>query len=277
MTTIVICSQKGGVGKTTVTVNLGYSLARRGWQVLLVDADPQGGVGLSLTEKAREARGFFNVLGSPQATPEEASRLVLDTRLPEFKLLMCGQAPEGEDGHPVDFSGEEVRRRLEKMLATFKSFDVVLVDTAAGVHGLTRELMALADHLILPLQAEPLSARTLPQMLRAASLLRKQNGGAAPGIAGLLLTMVRPDDAVSEEVRREVRQMLPKELVFDAEIPRDHAFLKASRAGVPLGLLQRQPPASALNFDRLAAELEERLQWKTDPENANDEYTRLMD
>ena len=59
---LAITSQKGGVGKTTVSVNLAYALARRGWNTLLMDTDPQGSVGLSLSEKARKCPGFYDAL-----------------------------------------------------------------------------------------------------------------------------------------------------------------------------------------------------------------------
>ncbi|MFV1994398.1 MAG: ParA family protein, partial [Verrucomicrobiales bacterium] len=86
MRVLTITSQKGGVGKTTVAINLAYSLARRGWRTLLVDTDPQGAVGLSLSRRARECRGFYDALEG-RATAHEA---VLETRLPELKIMPAG-------------------------------------------------------------------------------------------------------------------------------------------------------------------------------------------
>ncbi|MEM7146294.1 MAG: AAA family ATPase, partial [Verrucomicrobiota bacterium] len=90
MISIAISSQKGGVGKTTVAINLAYSLARRGWHTLLVDTDPQGGVGLSLSRRARYCRGYYDAL----ATSEEpdVGKMILSTRLPELKILTAGQS-----------------------------------------------------------------------------------------------------------------------------------------------------------------------------------------
>jgi len=280
VTTLVISSQKGGVGKTTVAVNLGYSLARRGWRVLLVDADPQGGVGFSLSEKARNAKGFFNLLNG--SGPADPKRLVLSTRLPEFRLLMNGTADLALGGEESEDT-PELRDRLRELLARFgEDFDVVVIDTEAGIHGLTRALMKISDYLLLPQQAEPLSARSMPRLLRHIAELRRgaeKSGAIAPRLAGLLLTMVRQEDDVCREIENEIRAMLPGELILDTEIPRDPAFLKASRAGVPVALLRRQPPAASSSFDQLAAELETRigLVKTSNRKEDDDEFTRLMD
>ena len=90
--------------------------------------------------------------------------------------------------------------------------------------------------------------------------------------------MVRQDDPVSREIENEIRGMLPAGLILDTEIPRDAAFLKASRVGVPVSLLHRQPPAASSSFDQLAAELEARMSLtKPTESDEGDEYTRLMD
>lgn len=277
MTTLVISSQKGGVGKTTVAVNLAYSLARRGWRVLLIDADPQGGVGFSLSEKARDAKGFFNLLFGSIEVPAES--LVLATRLPEFSLLVSGNADAClGDEDPQDTP--ELRQRIREVFGQLGPYDVIVLDTEAGVHGLTRAIMAVSDYLLLPQQAEPLSARSMPRLLRHIAALRRELGEGAshPRIAGLLMTMVRHDDPVSREIENEIRAMLPPGLILDTEIPRDAALLRASRVGVPVSLLHRQPPTASLSFDRLAAELEGRMSLTKQPNpDEADEYTRLMD
>jgi chromosome partitioning protein len=192
---------------------------------------------------------------------------------------MCGNADLflGEE-EPEDTP--ELRDQLRGLLAQFESYDVILVDTEAGIHGLTRAIMAVSDYLLLPQQAEPLSARSMPRLLRHIANLRRELGEEAttPRLAGLLLTMVRQEEAISREIENEIREMLPTELILDTEIPRDSAFLKASRAGVPVGLLHRQPPGASSSFDKLAAEMEIRMNLKksANPQES-DEYTRLMD
>lgn len=268
MISLAITSQKGGVGKTTVAVNLAYALARRGWNTLLLDTDPQGSVGLSLSEKARKCPGFYDALRKG----EDGVKSILHTRLPELKIMPAGQLeslfevrPPGEDGRPA----------LQRMLHAFEEngLDIVLIDTPAGLTGCTGDVLRVADYALVPQQAEPLGVRSLPQMLTALQKLRQQ--GARLELAGILLTMMQNGQRESSEVGRELRQIIPPRLMFESVVPRDPLFLKASGLGVPLGLLYANPPAAAVVFDQLAAELEARLRLQGTHDAAIP--TRLMD
>ncbi len=268
MISLAITSQKGGVGKTTVAVNLAYALARRGWSTLLVDTDPQGSVGLSLSEKARKCRGFYDAL----RTGEDGTAFILQTRLPELKLMPAGQLDNVFDAKPY---GEDARPALEKIFAALAAtgLDLLLIDTPAGLTGYTADVLRTVDAALVPQQAEPLGVRSLPQMLTALQSLRQQ--GAKLELAGILLTMMQHGQRESSEVVRELRQIIPPRLMFQSVVPRDPLFLKASGVGVPLGLLYANPPAAAVVFDQLAAELETRLRLPS-PEDAH-VPSRLMD
>ncbi|MFN0126670.1 MAG: ParA family protein [Verrucomicrobiales bacterium] len=268
MISIAITSQKGGVGKTTVAVNLAYALARRGWNTLLMDTDPQGSVGLSLSEKARKCQGFYDALRQGVNGVE----YILHTRLPELKIMPAGQV---ETIFDVKTPGADARAALDRMLAAVAEtgVDVVIVDTPAGLTGYTADVLRVVDYAVVPQQAEPLGVRSLPQMLGALQQLRQQ--GARLQLAGLLLTMMQHGQHESAEVGRELRQIIPPRLMFESVVPRDPLFLKASGLGVPLGLLYANPPAAAVVFDHLAAELESRLHLHA-PDDALIP-TRLMD
>lgn len=258
------------MGKTTVSVNLAYSLARRGWRTLLVDTDPQGSVGLSLSEKARKCQGYYDAVESGVSVLP----LILPTRLPELKLLAAGQTRNFFGEAAADGSDSlDALRRIVAELATQK-YDLIMFDTPAGLTGSSGDVLHMVDRVLIPQQAEPLGIRSIPQILQAIQYLR--NNGAKLEVAGILMTMVQPNQKESTEVVRELRAIIPPQLFCSTLIPRDPVFLKASAAGVPLGLLHRQPPAAAHVFDQLAAELEPRLRLKS-PDPANEEYTRLMD
>ena len=249
---LAVGSQKGGVGKTTVSINLACALARRGWKVLLVDADPQGSIALSLSRRAAGVRGFRDLLkegGDIQA-------LALPTRLAELKVLPSGMPDPAFD--------EAVERgvgpgSLDGFFSALRRLDyaVVVLDTAAGTGALTRALFSTSTHLLLPQQAEPLGLRSLPTLLQALTRLREQ--GATFEVIGILLTMVQNASTTSEGAAADLRRLAPGSMVLRTAIPRDEDILTASEKGVPVAMLHRHPPPVAAIFDQLAAEIEPRL------------------
>lgn len=269
MTILAITSQKGGVGKTTVSVNLAYSMARRGWSTLLIDTDPQGSVGLSLSEKARKCQGFYDAVN----TGASAVPFILPTRMPELKILTAGHTASFFEATAPEVKTTDALRRVTGDVQK-QGFDLIIFDTPAGMHGITGDVLRMADYVMVPQQAEPLGMRSIPQVLHAIQSLRA--AGSKLEVAGILMTMVQHDQRESAEVIRELRALLPGRLLLDSVIPRDATYMKASAVGVPVALLYAQPPAAAHIFDQLAAELEPRLRLqRAAPEN--NDYTRLMD
>ncbi|MEM9480130.1 MAG: ParA family protein [Verrucomicrobiota bacterium] len=268
MITLAITSQKGGVGKTTVAVNLAYALARRGRHVLLADTDPQGSVGHSLSKRARESAGFYDVINSGQ----DVDGLILDTRLPELRVLTAGSAESFfalRDDSPA--SGDAIRQMLQKI--STRPIDVAIFDTAAGLDGCSGALLREMDFALVPQQSEPLCVRSLPFFLKGVDALRSQ--GSRVRVAGILMTMTQHDDPSCAEVDRQLREMLPIGMMMGTSIPRDMVFVRASEAGVPAALMQSPAPAGALAFDQLAAEIEPRLSMNSSA--TADAITRLMD
>ncbi len=251
MIAIATASQKGGVGKTTLSINLAYSLAKRGWRVLLVDTDPQGGVGLSLAKSAKAREGFHEFL----VRGGDLSKIVVPTRLPELEIVPAGQYDAcARQGWPV----HEVPARMADLLraAELRGVDIVLIDTAAGMGGTTEAVVKACDFVILPQQAEPLAVRSVPHLLETLARFRAE--GAGVRVAGILLTMVMQENEMSMKVARELREMLPPNLMFQQVVPRLASFLEASALGVPVALTKRHPPPEALIFDQIAAEIEQR-------------------
>lgn len=269
MIVIATASQKGGVGKTTLCINLAYSLARRGWMTLLADTDPQGGVGLSLARSTRAKQGFYDWL----CGEKNFNRLVLATRLPELQILPAGQHDAcARRGWPAD----EVPARLADLLraAELRGVDCLILDTAAGLNGMTEAVVKASDYVLLPQQAEPLAVRSVPHMLETLARFRAE--GAGVKVAGILLTMVMGDHQISQKVVTELRAMLPADLMFDQTVPRLPSFLEASAMGVPVALIKRNPPPEALIFDQIAAEIEQRTGLLQDRE-ASESHASLLD
>ena len=194
--------------------------------------------------------------------------------MPELKILTAGR--EGsffhlDVGAPVGW-GDGFTQILEELEP--QGYDVVLVDTAAGLMGCGLEIIKQSDFVLIPQQAEPLGVRSIPHILTAIAQMRRD--GIKVQVAGVLMTMLQENEPESADVVRQLRELLPAGLLLPNSIPRDTVFLKASGAGVPLGLLHERPPAAALAFEQLAVELEGRM--KLEPlEEVTGGFTRLMD
>src|SRR3954468_8664993 len=142
---IVLASQKGGVGKTTVALNLAVALAERGHRTLLADLDPQGAIGLSLAKADAELAGLAELLMG-MIEPKVA---VMATHLPGLSLLPRGRL----DPTDVPSYAHELAAHgaLDRVLSSVEEgTEITLLDTPSGVGRVTRTALAVADYVLLP-------------------------------------------------------------------------------------------------------------------------------
>jgi chromosome partitioning protein len=227
---ITVGSQKGGVGKSTTVLNLGYSLSRLGQRVLLVDADPQGGMSIASNLSRRAAHGLVQVLRG-EMDPLSAVTFARDRTLAGLNTGIF----ELEDA----FFFEDACRsgRLGTTLRSLEgSFDYVLVDAPAGVGSIVHGLLAASHGAILVVRCQTILVKSLPIFLKAVQHAR-QTGNPELRLVGALMTMRDANDALDEQLARELQESFPPAVFFKVQIPLDPVYEIASQRAVPVARL----------------------------------------
>jgi len=262
---MAIASQKGGVGKTTTAVNLGASLAILKYRTLIIDLDPQNavGYGLGLTREAMSV-GIYDVLNDNKKLNE----VIQSTYLKLLKVIPCGKGPhrEEEEREPesVSMPGDIKKILQQKYQSSFsrlkqyidaiaKSCDFLLIDCPPGIGEMAICALACADTALIPMQCEPLSMKTLTQILRVIRRIKKAlNPGLT--IEGILITMYDKNYRIAREVYNQVLVTFPPDVVFRTVIPRMEEFSTVFATGRPV-ILQYPDSEIATAYLNLAREL----------------------
>lgn len=249
---ISVVSSKGGTGKTTVALNLAVALAEKGDNTLLVDIDPQGAIGLSLARSDTEWAGLAEYI--MQKMPVEDT--IIKTKLASLAILPRGRLD------PLDIAlFEEVlhsSRTLQDIISAVENkYQYIIIDTPSGLGMITRAALSVGNFVLLPLQAEALSLRSISQTLRVIAHVREVDNPQLQ-LLGILATMVQLHQDSSFNILKTVWTSLSG--VLETYIPRADVFALASGKGLPIAFLGGEYPPEALRFELLATEIKKIIQ-----------------
>jgi len=247
---ITISSQKGGVGKTTTTLNLGFSLSRFGNRVLLVDGDPQGGMTIASNVKRRTSLGIIDLLKGGRAL----SDIIMQTRDRTLSVAGIGRM-EPEDVFLLEDWAKDGKLG-EVITAIASGFDYVLLDAPAGVGGLVTSLLSVSDSAIVVVLCKTLSLKTLPSFLALTKWVRDHKNPRLK-LEGILISMMDRRNPLEAELLTEFKSTLPEEIFFKTIVPFEELIEKASNKSFPVALMPDSQQTNKYYID-LALELKER-------------------
>lgn len=222
---IAIANQKGGVGKTTTSVNLGASMATLGKRVLLVDIDPQGnttsGVGVN---KADVENCIYDILIN-EVDPQDT---IQETRIEGLHIIPATIQLAGAEIELVSTISRELK--LKKALNAVKAnYDYIIIDCPPSLGILTINSLTAADSVIIPIQCEYYALEGLSQLLNTVRLVQK-NLNPHLKIEGVLLTMLDARTNLGIQVIEEVKKYF-QEKVYRTIIPRNVRLSEAPSHG----------------------------------------------
>lgn len=245
---IAVANQKGGVGKTTSTVNLAAALGDSGKRVLLVDADPQGNAtsGLGINKRSVSKSIYDLLIGDGTA-----KETIVPTNYKNLDILPANISLAGAEIELVDSDGRETRLK-KGFLPIRYDYDFILIDCPPSLGLLTLNALTAADTVLIPAQCEYFALEGLSQLIATVRTVKRLYN---PGIdiEGVLLTMYDGRLNLTMQVVSEIKKYFPRK-VYKTVIPRNVRISEAPSYGQPVLYYDKNSKGSEA-YRELAAEI----------------------
>ncbi len=245
---ISVSNQKGGVGKTTTTVNIAAFLAEKGKQVLIIDMDPQGNAGYGIGVNAEEIETTIYEVLIDKIEVEDA---IFRSEIEGLSIIPSNIHLSGAQIDLLDREGKEFILR-DKLKSIINYYDYIFIDCPPSLGVLTLNSLVAANSVIIPLQTEYYALEGLNQLLRIVSMVQEGlNKGLT--IEGVVLTMYDSRTNLAQQVVNDVKEYF-KGKVFETVIPRNVRLSEAPSFGKPIGDYDKTCPGS-IAYEKLANEV----------------------
>lgn len=247
---IAIANQKGGVGKTTTTINLATAIAAVGKRIMVIDLDPQGNAstGFGIEQEDRNPTIYEVILGAAAL-----DKAILGTGIPGLDIVSATIDLSGAEVELIDFEDRtfQLRKAISKS-KVLQEYDFIIIDCPPSLSLLTLNALVAATSVLVPLQCEFFALEGLSLLLKTIERV-KVNFNPGLEIHGIVLTMFDTRNNLSSQVADDVRNYLGSK-VFDTMIPRNVRMSEAPSHGKP-SLLYDFNCAGSQAYIKLASEL----------------------
>jgi chromosome partitioning protein len=250
---IAVANQKGGVGKTTTSLNLSAALAERGGRVLLADLDPQGNATSALSLAEVGGQSLYQAMIGARPVQE----LIVATRVPNLFAIPADLDMAGAEVEVARMDEHMLQlRRVLEPLRIQGGFDFMFLDCPPSLGILMSNALAAADEVLIPIQCEYYALEGLGLLMQVIDQIRACGANPELSLSGLLMTMFDSRTNLNPAVVREVRHHF-QEVVFETVIPRTIRFGEAPSHGRTI--LEHDPSGpGAAAYRALAIEFHER-------------------
>ena len=250
---IGVVNQKGGVGKSTTSINVSAGLGALGKKVLLIDFDPQGNstTGFGLKKKTLDVSIYEIIMG--EARPQEG---IIKTRYKNVDLIPATSMFSEAELQLADV--EQRNYQLRKVILQVRDdYDVIIVDCLPSLGVLAVNALVACDRIIVPMVCEPFALEGLAQLMQTVKKV-KRAANKDLQLMGIVFTMLDRRLLASNEIMRDIKRTFPSDVIFKTEIPRNVRITEAQSHGETI-IFYDKNSKGADTYKRLSKEVLEKV------------------